>query len=107
MKIQDVIMACLTALGLDTFERKLNTHMNKLTNCTLAALLLAPLAALHAADAIPVQPPSNDASFVQPDGTTYRLDQDYFGAARNTTTPAPGPFEFTTESTLRLKVWPK
>jgi alpha-L-arabinofuranosidase len=47
-----------------------------------------------------------NAPFVQPDGTPYRLDRDYSRAARNAANPSPGPFEFTTDSTLRLKVWP-
>ena len=49
-----------------------------------------------------------NAPFVQPDGAPYRLDKDYFGDARNAANPAPGPFEFTTDSTVRvrLKVWP-
>jgi len=45
------------------------------------------------------------AAFVQPDKSPYLLDEDYRGAARNTANPAPGPFEFANESTLRLKVW--
>jgi hypothetical protein len=44
-----------------------------------------------------------NAPFVQPDGTPYRLDKDYFGSAR---TPAPGPFEFTAGFKLHRKVWP-
>ncbi len=48
-----------------------------------------------------------NAPFVQPDGTPYRLDKDYSGAARDAANPAPGPFEFTTDSTVRLRVWPK
>jgi alpha-L-arabinofuranosidase len=47
-----------------------------------------------------------NAPFVQPDGTPYRLDNDYSGAPRNAANPSPGPFEFTTDSTLRLKVGP-
>ena len=44
-----------------------------------------------------------NAPFVKPDGTPYRLDKDYFNSAR---TPAPGPFEFTSGTKLRRKVWP-
>jgi len=44
--------------------------------------------------------------FEQPDGTPYRLDTDYYGKKRNAENPAPGPFEFTSEKTIRLKVWP-
>jgi alpha-N-arabinofuranosidase len=48
-----------------------------------------------------------NAPFEKPDSTAYRLDKDYFGKKRNTVNPAPGPFEFTSEKTIRLKVWPK
>ena len=48
-----------------------------------------------------------DAPFEQPDGTPYRLDTDYFGKKRNTENPSPGPFQFTSENVIRLKVWPK
>lgn len=48
-----------------------------------------------------------NAPFVQPDDTPYLLDKDYSGALRNTANPAPGPFEFTTGSNIRRKVWPK
>jgi len=47
-----------------------------------------------------------NAPFVQPDGSPYRLNRDYLGVMKNTANPAPGPFEFTTESTIRTKVWP-
>jgi len=46
-----------------------------------------------------------DAPFEQPDGTAYRLDTDYSGRKRNTKNPAPGPFEFTSVKSIRLKVW--
>jgi hypothetical protein len=49
----------------------------------------------------------SDAPFVKPDGTPYRLDTDYFGNKRNTENPAPGPFRFSSEIGIRLKVWPK
>jgi alpha-N-arabinofuranosidase len=48
-----------------------------------------------------------DAPFEQPDGRPYRLDTDYFGKKRNAKNPAPGPFEFIGEKTIRLKVWPR
>jgi alpha-L-arabinofuranosidase len=47
-----------------------------------------------------------DALFEQPDGTAYRLDTDYFGKKRNAENPAPGPIEFTSGKTIRVKVWP-
>ncbi len=49
----------------------------------------------------------SDAPYVKPDGTPYRLDTDYFGNKRNTENPAPGPFRFSSEIGIRLKVWPK
>jgi len=48
-----------------------------------------------------------NARFEQPDGTPYRLDTDYSGKKRNTANPAPGPFEFSDEKAIRLKVWPR
>lgn len=48
-----------------------------------------------------------NAAFEQPDGKPYKLDADYFGKKRNAQNPAPGPFEFTSERTIRLKVWPR
>ena len=47
-----------------------------------------------------------NAPFQQPDAMPYLIDNDYSGAMRNAANPAPGPFEFTTETTIRLKVWP-
>lgn len=47
------------------------------------------------------------AAYVQPDGTSYRLDTDYFGKQRNTETPAPGPFQFPNDERIRLRVWPR
>ena len=49
----------------------------------------------------------SDAPYVKPGGTPYRLDTDYFGNKRNTENPAPGPFRFSSEIGIRLKVWPK
>lgn len=48
-----------------------------------------------------------DLPYAKPDGTSYRLDTDYFGKKRNTANPAPGPFEFSGENTIHLKLWPK
>jgi len=48
-----------------------------------------------------------NAPYEQPDGTHYRLDTDYFGKERNTDNPTPGPFHFSSENVIRLKVWPK
>jgi alpha-L-arabinofuranosidase len=46
-----------------------------------------------------------NAPFEQRDGTAYKLDTDYSGKKRNAKNPAPGPFEFTNQKTIRLKVW--
>jgi alpha-N-arabinofuranosidase len=44
-----------------------------------------------------------DLPYEQPDGTPLRIDTDYFGKQRNTTNPAPGPFENPVRGALRLK----
>ena len=49
----------------------------------------------------------SDAPYVKPDGTSYRLDSDYFGNGRNMEDPAPGPFRFSNGVGIRVKVWPK
>jgi alpha-N-arabinofuranosidase len=46
------------------------------------------------------------ASYVQPDGSAYRIETDYFGTNRDAENPAPGPFQFSGTKTVRLKVWP-
>lgn len=48
-----------------------------------------------------------DAPYEKPDGTSYRLDTDFFGKKRNTENPAPGPFKSKGKKVIRLKVWPK
>jgi len=48
-----------------------------------------------------------DAPFEQPDGTSYRLDRDYFGKKRNPDNPVPGPFSKQKEGKQLIKVWPK
>jgi len=45
--------------------------------------------------------------FQEIDGAPYKLDSDYFGNSRNTDNPAPGPFEFSSDGTVKVKVWPK
>jgi hypothetical protein len=47
-----------------------------------------------------------DATFVNPDGTSYRIDKDYYNNKRKSDNPAPGPFEFILENSSGLKVWP-
>jgi alpha-L-arabinofuranosidase len=46
-----------------------------------------------------------DAPFVNPDGTSYELDLDYFGVKRNRENPAPGPFERIEDGLMMVKVW--
>jgi len=41
------------------------------------------------------------------DGSTLKIDTDYFGNKRNQEKPAIGPFENTTVGKVILKVWPK
>ena len=43
--------------------------------------------------------------FVQPDGSSFYLDEDYFGKKRNIDNPAPGPFSEIKGDTLNIKVW--
>ena len=47
-----------------------------------------------------------DLPFVQPDGSDYRLDRNYFGDGRDKKNPAAGPFTIRTGK-ARIKVWPK
>lgn len=47
-----------------------------------------------------------DLPYVQPDGTPYRVDTDYFGDARDAGHPFPGPFERPDGSRQVLRVWP-
>ena len=46
-----------------------------------------------------------DAPYDKPDGTSYRLDTDYFGNKRNKENPVAGPFERRGEGSVRMKVW--
>lgn len=45
--------------------------------------------------------------FEQPDGSDYIIDMDYFENARDTETPAAGPFTSLDQEAAYLKVWPK
>jgi alpha-N-arabinofuranosidase len=47
-----------------------------------------------------------DLPYEQPDGSPYRIDDDYFGKERNHKNPFPGPFEPARDGNLTLKVWP-
>jgi len=48
-----------------------------------------------------------DLPFEQFDGSPYRLDQDFFGDARNVKSPFPGPFVLTRYDQMPLKIWPR
>jgi hypothetical protein len=45
-----------------------------------------------------------DLPYEQPDGSPYRIDTDYFGRKRNAANPCVGPFEYTGNGKLELKV---
>ncbi|NLX12385.1 MAG: xylosidase [Phycisphaerales bacterium] len=47
-----------------------------------------------------------DLAYVQPDGSVYRIDTDYFGGSRNAANPFPGPFELPGGGKQLLKLWP-
>lgn len=47
-----------------------------------------------------------DQAFMNIDGSPVRIDHDYFGNARNTNNPSPGPFEIFESGKQTLKVWP-
>ena len=48
-----------------------------------------------------------DQPFKHPDGSSFKLDVDYFGKVRSKSNPSPGPFEFEKSKTIKVKVWPK
>jgi len=45
--------------------------------------------------------------FLQPDGSPYRIDRDYFGRKRPDANPAPGPFRIPGNEKVSFKVWPR
>jgi alpha-N-arabinofuranosidase len=45
--------------------------------------------------------------YTMPDGTAFAISDDYFGNARNTSNPFPGPIEVSSSGSLRVQVWPK
>jgi alpha-N-arabinofuranosidase len=45
-----------------------------------------------------------DLPYERPDGSPLRIDRDYFGKARKTSDPTPGPFEAPGQGRLELKV---
>jgi alpha-N-arabinofuranosidase len=46
-----------------------------------------------------------NAAYENPDGTTLKIDTDYFGKKRSEENPSAGPFENPGEGKLSLKVW--
>ena len=44
-------------------------------------------------------------SYENPDGSSIRINTDYFGKPRKETNPTPGPFENPGNGLLSLKVW--
>jgi alpha-N-arabinofuranosidase len=46
-----------------------------------------------------------NAAYENPDGTSLKIDIDYFGKKRNEANPSAGPFENPGEGKLTLKVW--
>lgn len=44
--------------------------------------------------------------FVQGDGSPYRLDRDFTGAAHSTPSPCPGPFATVKQGKSSIQVWP-
>ncbi len=47
----------------------------------------------------------SDAVFENPDGTPFRLDQDYHGLKRNDNNPVPGPFENMDKRKMQIMIW--
>ena len=45
-------------------------------------------------------------SFENPDGSSLKIDTDYFGQKRDEQNPFPGPFEISKSGTQTIKVWP-
>ena len=45
--------------------------------------------------------------YENPDGLPLSVDTDYFGKRRNTSRPAPGPFEKPGRGKIRIQVWPR
>jgi len=52
------------------------------------------------------KPKLTDLPYEKPDGSPYRLDNDYFGNKRSAASPFPGPFEWSRDGKQTLKVWP-
>ena len=47
----------------------------------------------------------SDMAYENPDGSPLQIGSDYFNARRNPNHAAPGPFEMTGESKIRVRVW--
>ncbi len=50
---------------------------------------------------------TTDLPYEMPDGSPYRLNTDYFNNPRNSSSPSPGPFEFTAGGRIQLQLWPQ
>ena len=48
-----------------------------------------------------------DLPYEHPDGTIYKLDEDYFGNKRKTNNLYPGPFNEKKQGEKLIKIWPK
>lgn len=46
-----------------------------------------------------------DLPFENPDGSSFKIDTDYFGKKRDASNPFPGPFENPSAGSLTFKVW--
>ena len=44
-------------------------------------------------------------AFENPDGSSLKIDTDYFGKRRNEANPSAGPFEDPGDGKIKLKVW--
>ena len=73
---------------------------------TVLACLVALAPTVQAAELLgKAQVPQQE--FIYPDGSSYRLDRDYFGKKRDSKTPFPGPFAMPKGSgKTTYKVWP-
>jgi len=43
--------------------------------------------------------------YERPDGSPYRINTDYFGRQRDIANPCVGPFEYSGQGPVTLKVW--
>ncbi len=73
-----------------TLDRSLDSLNNKLVTTKLLGKAKIP-----------------DQAFENPDGSSLKIDADYFGNKRNDKNPTAGPFEYPGQGKLSLKVWPR